>query len=35
LCNCVARTAFDATMRDPEYLAEAKKRGLEINPMNG
>jgi tripartite-type tricarboxylate transporter receptor subunit TctC len=29
------RAAFDATMRDPEYLAEAKKRGLEINPMNG
>jgi tripartite-type tricarboxylate transporter receptor subunit TctC len=29
------RAAFDATMRDPEYLAEAKKRGLEINPMSG
>jgi tripartite-type tricarboxylate transporter receptor subunit TctC len=29
------RAAFDATMRDPEYLAEARKRGLEINPMSG
>jgi hypothetical protein len=29
------RAAFDATMRDPEYLAEAKKRGLDINPMSG
>ena len=29
------RAAFDATMRDPEYLAEAKQRGLEVNPMTG
>jgi hypothetical protein len=29
------RAAFDATMRDPAYLAEAKKRGLEVNPMSG
>jgi len=29
------RAAFDATMRDAEYLAEAKKRGLEVNPMSG
>jgi hypothetical protein len=29
------RAAFDATMRDPEYLAEAKQRGLEVNPMSG
>jgi tripartite-type tricarboxylate transporter receptor subunit TctC len=29
------RAAFDATMRDPEYLAEANKRGLEVNPMSG
>jgi tripartite-type tricarboxylate transporter receptor subunit TctC len=29
------RDAFDATVRDPEYLAEAKKRGLEVNPMSG
>ena len=29
------RTAFDETMRDPEYLAEAKLRGLEVNPMSG
>jgi tripartite-type tricarboxylate transporter receptor subunit TctC len=29
------RAAFDATMRDPAYLAEANKRGLEVNPMSG
>jgi tripartite-type tricarboxylate transporter receptor subunit TctC len=29
------RAAFDATMCDPEYLAEAKQRGLEVNPMSG
>jgi tripartite-type tricarboxylate transporter receptor subunit TctC len=29
------RAAFDATMRDPEYLAETKQRGLEVNPMSG
>ena len=29
------RAAFDATMKDPEYLAEAKKRQLEVNPMPG
>jgi tripartite-type tricarboxylate transporter receptor subunit TctC len=29
------RMAFDETMRDPEYLAEAKLRGLEVNPMSG
>jgi tripartite-type tricarboxylate transporter receptor subunit TctC len=29
------RAAFDATMKDPEYLAEAKKRQLEVNPMSG
>jgi tripartite-type tricarboxylate transporter receptor subunit TctC len=29
------RAAFDATMKDPEYLAETKQRGLEVNPMTG
>jgi hypothetical protein len=29
------REAFDATMRDPDYLAETRQRGLEVNPMNG
>jgi tripartite-type tricarboxylate transporter receptor subunit TctC len=29
------RRAFDATMTDPEYVAEATGRGLEINPVGG
>jgi tripartite-type tricarboxylate transporter receptor subunit TctC len=29
------RAAFDATMRDPEFLAEAKRRGLDVNPVSG
>jgi hypothetical protein len=29
------RTAFDETMKDPEFLAEAEKRGLEVNPVSG
>jgi tripartite-type tricarboxylate transporter receptor subunit TctC len=29
------RGAFDATMRDPAFLAEAKQRGLEVNPVSG
>jgi tripartite-type tricarboxylate transporter receptor subunit TctC len=29
------RRAFDATMADPEFLAEAKQRGLEVNPVSG
>jgi tripartite-type tricarboxylate transporter receptor subunit TctC len=31
----ILRTAFDRTMRDPEFLAEAQKRGFEINPATG
>jgi tripartite-type tricarboxylate transporter receptor subunit TctC len=31
----VLRAAFDKTMADPEFLAEAKKRGFEINPATG
>jgi tripartite-type tricarboxylate transporter receptor subunit TctC len=29
------RRAFDETMKDREFLAEAKERQLEVNPMNG
>lgn len=29
------RDAFEATMRDPEFLADAKKTKLEINPVSG
>jgi tripartite-type tricarboxylate transporter receptor subunit TctC len=29
------RTAFDDTMKDPDFLAEAKQMGLEISPVSG
>jgi tripartite-type tricarboxylate transporter receptor subunit TctC len=29
------RKAFDLTMKDPQFLAEAQMRGLEINPVSG
>jgi tripartite-type tricarboxylate transporter receptor subunit TctC len=29
------RQAFDDTMKDAEYLAEAKQRTLDVNPMRG
>ena len=29
------RVAFDATMRDPEFVAEAKLRKLNLEPENG
>ena len=29
------RRAFDATMKDPQFIDEAKKLGLSINPTNG
>jgi tripartite-type tricarboxylate transporter receptor subunit TctC len=29
------RRAFDATMKDKEYLVEAEKLKLEIDPMTG
>jgi hypothetical protein len=29
------RKAFDDTMKDPEFLAEAKQRLLDVNPMSG
>ncbi len=29
------RDAFDATMRDPEFLADAKRQDLEVRPVTG
>ena len=29
------RAAFDATMKDPAYLAEAEKLKIDVDPMNG
>jgi tripartite-type tricarboxylate transporter receptor subunit TctC len=29
------RRAFDATMADPDFVAEAAARGLEVNPVTG
>ena len=29
------RKAFANTLKDPEFLAEAKKGGLEVNPLTG
>jgi tripartite-type tricarboxylate transporter receptor subunit TctC len=29
------RDAFDATMKDPAFLEDAKKAGLEIDPVSG
>jgi tripartite-type tricarboxylate transporter receptor subunit TctC len=29
------RTAFDKTMADPEFIAEAKARAQEVNPVDG
>ena len=29
------RVAFDATMTDPAFRAEAEKLGMEINPVRG
>jgi len=31
----ILRNAFNATMKDPEFLAEMKKSKLEINPLSG
>ena len=31
----ILRKAFDATIKDPEFLADAKKRKLDINPQSG
>jgi tripartite-type tricarboxylate transporter receptor subunit TctC len=29
------RRAFDATLKDPEFIADAEKQGAEISPMSG
>jgi hypothetical protein len=29
------RVAFDATMKDPEFVAEARQRKLTLAPENG
>ena len=29
------RAAFDATMKDKAYLAEAEKLKIDVDPMNG
>ena len=31
----ILRGAFNATMKDPEFLAEMKKSRLEVNPLTG
>src|ERR671910_161930 len=31
----VLRTAFNATMKDPDFIAEMEKSKLEINPLSG
>jgi tripartite-type tricarboxylate transporter receptor subunit TctC len=31
----ILRTAFDATVRDPDFRAEADKLGLDVNPIPG
>jgi tripartite-type tricarboxylate transporter receptor subunit TctC len=31
----ILRTAFDATMRDPQFLAEMKKGRLDVSPASG
>jgi tripartite-type tricarboxylate transporter receptor subunit TctC len=31
----ILRAAFDATLRDPEFLEDAKKMALEVNPVSG
>jgi tripartite-type tricarboxylate transporter receptor subunit TctC len=29
------RAAFDATMKDPQYIEEARRIGLDVNPLDG
>jgi hypothetical protein len=29
------RKAFDATLKDPDFLAEAEKARLEVEPLTG
>jgi len=29
------RAAFDATMKDPRYIADAERIGLDVSPLGG
>jgi hypothetical protein len=29
------RAAFDATMKDPKYIEDAQRIGLDVNPLGG
>ena len=31
----ILRTAFDATMRDPQFVADAQKSGIDVSPLPG
>jgi tripartite-type tricarboxylate transporter receptor subunit TctC len=31
----ILRTAFDATMRDPQFVADAQKTGVDVSPLPG
>jgi hypothetical protein len=31
----ILRTAFDATMKDPQFLADATKMKISITPLSG
>jgi hypothetical protein len=31
----ILRTAFDATMNDPQFLADAQKTGVDVSPLPG
>ena len=31
----ILRTAFDATMRDPQFLADAEKMHIDVSPLPG
>jgi tripartite-type tricarboxylate transporter receptor subunit TctC len=33
--STMLREAFDATMKDPEFIAEVQKQNLDLNPRNG
>ena len=33
--QAVLRAAFDATMKDPDFLAEAQTAELEVRPVSG
>jgi tripartite-type tricarboxylate transporter receptor subunit TctC len=31
----ILRKAFDATMQDPEFLADAKRLNIDVEPVSG